>query len=111
MELSKKQQSFVFKLSYLIQWAYENGYTLTLGDAYRDPRLHGETGVKKGYGHPNSCHKIRLAIDLNLFKDGKYLTDTEDYRPLGEYWESLGGTWGGRFHDGNHFSMEHNGMK
>ncbi|HAO1973206.1 TPA: M15 family peptidase, partial [Escherichia coli] len=31
----------------------------------------------------------------------------------GEYWESIGGTWGGRFSraDGNHFSLEHNGVK
>jgi len=46
----------------------------------------------------------RLAIDLNLFKDGEYLTDTEDHRFLGEFWESLGGTWGGRWDDGNHYS-------
>ena len=30
---------------------------------------------------------------------------------LGEYWESIGGSWGGRFNDGNHYSLEHNGVK
>ena len=52
-------------------------------------------------------------MDFNLFKDGKYLTATEDYTQLGEYWESLGGCWGGRFSsaDGNHFSLEHEGCK
>lgn len=95
----------------LIQFAYSNGYEMTIGDGYRDPRLHGALGVKIGYGAANSCHKIRLALDLNLFRDGKYLTSTEDYRPLGEFWESIGGTWGGRFSDGNHFSLEHDGRK
>jgi hypothetical protein len=47
---------------------------------------------------------MRLAIDLNLFdSDGTYLTDTEDHRRLGEWWEAQGGIWGGRFNDGNHY--------
>jgi len=95
----------------LITFAYEQGYELSFGDAYRDPRLHGVLGEKKGYGSANSCHKIRLAVDLNLFKDGKYLSSTEDHKVLGEYWESLGGTWGGRFQDGNHYSLEYQGFK
>jgi hypothetical protein len=35
------------------------------------------------------------------------------YRPLGEKWEAMGGTWGGRFShpDGNHFSLEHEGVR
>lgn len=111
MTLLQKQQEFVLMISQLIQFAYQNGYRLSVGDAYRDPRLHGEIGVKKGYGHPKSAHKQRLAMDLNLFKDGKYLDKTEDHRFLGEYWESLGGAWGGRFEDGNHYSLEWNGMK
>lgn len=89
------------------------GYEVTLGDAYRDPRLHGSHGEKKGYGHRKSCHKLRLAIDLNLFLDGEYLTETEDHEKLGEWWESLHPLcrWGGRFSnpDGNHYSLEHNG--
>lgn len=95
----------------LIEWAYQNGYELTFGDAYRDPRLHGDVGVKKGYGKDISLHKSRLAVDFNLFKDGRFLQETEDHRPLGEYWESLGGSWGGRFQDGNHYSLEHEGRK
>lgn len=58
-----------------------------------------------------SLHYIGLAKDFDLFKDGVYLTKTEDHTPLGEYWESLGGTWGGRFGDGNHYSIEHKGVK
>ena len=111
MTLGQKQRHFTRMVGLLIEYAYQNGYELTFGDAYRDPRLHGEIGVKKGYGHPKSAHKQRLAIDLNLFKDGKYLDKTEDHRVLGEYWESLGGSWGGRFEDGNHYSLEWNGIR
>lgn len=113
MTLGQKQRHFTRMVGLLIEFAYQNGFELTVGDAYRDPRLHGEVGVKKGYGHPKSAHKQRLAIDFNLFKDGKYLDKTEDHQPLGEYWESLGGSWGGRFQtpDGNHYSLEHNGVK
>lgn len=109
--LGQKQREFLPMVARLIEFAYANGYELTVGDGYRDPRLHGALGVKIGYGAANSCHKIRLAIDLNLFRDGKYLTATEDYRVLGEFWETIGGTWGGRFSDGNHFSIEHEGRK
>lgn len=111
MSLRKKQSEFVSKIADLIRFAESRGYELTFGDAYRDPRLHGEFGEKKGYGHSKSCHKLRLAVDFNLFIDGEFKTDTESHRPLGEYWESIGGTWGGRFNDANHYSMEHQGVK
>lgn len=39
------------------------------------------------------------------------LTASSGHKLLGEYWESIGGTWGGRFNDGNHYSLEHNGVK
>jgi hypothetical protein len=80
-------------------------YQVSLGDCYRDPRLHGTFGIKKGYGAAKSFHKKRLAIDINLFKDGKYLDDTESHREFGEFWKSIGGTWGGDFKDGNHYSL------
>ena len=111
MTLGQKQRKFTRMIADLIVFAYEQGYELTLGDAFRDPRVHGPVGQKKSYSSANSLHKERLAIDLNLFKDGKFLTQNEDHRPLGEYWESLGGSWGGRFNDGNHYSLEHEGRK
>ena len=105
MMLIDKQQQFAAMAAGLILHAEAMGYRVTLGDAYRDPRLHGQMGEAKGYGAINSCHKLRLAIDLNLFKDGKFLSGTEDHRPLGEWWEARGGSWGGRFNDGNHYSL------
>lgn len=113
MTLRQKQSKFAHMVAKLILKAYELGYEVTLGDAYRDPRLHGSVGIKAGYGHSKSCHKIRLALDLNLFKDGKWLTTTEQFSELGEWWEQQDPmcSWGGRFNDANHFSFEHKGMR
>jgi D-alanyl-D-alanine carboxypeptidase-like protein len=62
---------------------------------------------------PTSVHHIGLAGDLILYRNGVYLTATEQYKPLGELWERMGVerglplVWGGRFtsQDGNHFSL------
>jgi hypothetical protein len=100
MTLRQKQSKFAFMVSQLISYAYALGYELTLGDAYAHD------------GHMNgSLHYDKLAIDLNLFQDGVYLVSTEAHLPLGEYWESIGGSWGGRFNDGNHYSLKHNGRR
>lgn len=109
--LSQAQYKFSRMVPRLIDKAHEMGFEVTFGDAFRDPRVFGAVGVKMGYGHYKSCHKLRLAIDLNLFKDGEFMQTTSDHKPLGEWWESQGGTWGGRFEDGNHYSLEFGGMK
>ena len=111
MTLREKQSRLVVMVAMLIDHAGKLGFELTFGDAFRDPRLHGKPGSKMGYGAANSCHKYRLAVDFNLFQDGRLLLRTDDHLPLGEYWESIGGTWGGRFGDGNHYSLEHEGHK
>lgn len=106
MSLGEQQRKFAFYVSQLIQHIYANGMAVTFGDAYRDPRAFGAIGQQKCYGHPNSNHKRRLAIDLNLFSpDGTYLTDTESHRPFGEWWEHLHPRcrWGGRYDDANHY--------
>lgn len=113
MTLSEKQQLFVSLIAQLITWANDKGYRLTFGEAYRTPEQ-AKLNAKSGAGIANSLHTQRLAVDFNLFVNGEYKTKTEDYLPLGEYWESLGGAWGGRFKsrpDGNHFSLGHNGVR
>jgi len=110
-KIGEKQRRFTRMVADLIVYAYSIGYELSFGDAFRDPRVFGAVGEKKSYSSANSCHKSRLAVDFNLFKDGKWLQNTEDFEPLGIWWESKGGTWGGRFNDGNHFSLEHEGRK
>jgi D-alanyl-D-alanine carboxypeptidase len=105
------QRRFSRLVPRLIDKAHELGFEVTIGDAYRDPRVFGKMGERLGYGESNSCHKLRLAIDLNLFKNGEFCTKTEDHRPLGEWWESQGGAWGGRFADGNHYSLQYGSWK
>ena len=114
MKIGERQRLLTRLLPRLLDKAHELGYELTIGDGFRDPRVFGLPGEAVGYGARWSCHKLRLAIDLNLFRDGVYLTRTEDHRPLGEFWESLHPEckWGGNFKagaDGNHYSIRHEG--
>jgi len=102
MSIVDKQSRFLLMLSCLIQAGNRMGYQVT-PSCFRCPL--------KGHHMPNSLHYIGLAADLNLFKDGKYLTKTSDHEPLGKLWELFGGSWGGRFGDGNHYSLEHRGRK
>lgn len=94
MSLQNQQSEFAKALGLLIIYAYSIGYELTFGDTYPGKFKHKE----------DSWHEKGLAIDLNAFKDSIYLQRTEDHDPLGIYWETLGGTWGGRWDDGNHYS-------
>ena len=112
MTLREKQSLFVYLVSRLISEATIRGYEFTFAEAYRSEHEAARLAAL-GRGIKNSLHTIRLAIDLNLFKDGKWLSKTEDHRELGEYWESLHPLcrWGGRFNDGNHYSLEHNGIQ
>lgn len=114
MRLGEKQELFMRLVPRLIDKAHELGFEIRGGDLFRDPRMHGRMGEKIGYGNANSCHKLKLAIDLNLFdQDGNYLPETEAHRELGEWWEQQHELtcWGGRFNDGNHYSITHEGSK
>jgi hypothetical protein len=113
MTLRETQSEFAALVPRLIDKAIELGNQVTLGDAFRDWRVHGTVGTKLGYGHSKSVHKIRLAIDLNLFRNGVFMDSTEAHKELGEWWEQQHplARWGGRFNDGNHYSFEWEGMK
>lgn len=108
MSLSDKQKVFSILVAKLILRAAELGYEVTLGEAWR---IGGDPA--------HSCHPHRLAIDINLFYDGKYLCKTEDHKSLGEWWENQSTDlyeccWGGRFTnppDGNHYSIEYQGIR
>jgi hypothetical protein len=106
MTLSEKQAKFSLMLAQLIIYINSQGYQVTLGRGYASEAANAADG-----GHKKSLHMKRLAQDLNLFKDGVFLTETKDHEPFGLYWEFLGGSWGGRFNDGNHYSCEWQGMK
>jgi len=111
MKLSILQMNFCSNTAKLIAYINFSGDTCTYGEAYRTSEQ-AAWNAARGIGIKDSQHCKRLAVDLNLFRNGVYLTDTESYKPYGEYWESLNplNRWGGRFSkpDGNHFeSREH----
>lgn len=115
MTLGEKQRLFARYVGLLITYAYRMGYELTFGDAYRTPEQ-AAANAAAGSGIVNSLHTKRLAVDLNLFIKGQYVTDSSAYKPLGDYWKQLDpmNRWGGDFAprpDGNHFSLEHEGVK
>ena len=106
MTLRQKQSKFIQMVARLIDWAFVNGYELTIGEAFRTDEQQ-EIYVKKGTSKvKRSKHQDRLAIDLNFFIDGKYRETTKAYQPLGDYWKDMGGIWGGDWGwDGNHFEF------
>lgn len=121
MTLGDKQRLFAHNIGRLLVWCYANDYEVTFGEAERPVKV-AALYAQQGIGVANSLHTKRLAIDVNLFLDSSleadediYRPDSEAYRPLGEYWKSLHSLnrWGGDFKkpDGNHFSMEHEGVK
>ena len=109
MTLRQHQSLFMKDTIMLMNYAYSLGYDLTYGEVNRDSRWQ-KMLIRLGLSWTmNSQHLKRLAIDLNLFIDGKYQSSSEAHYKLGKYWESLSpyNVWGGRFHDGNHYERRH----
>lgn len=101
MTLGEKQELFARLIAEQILYIYSLGYAVRIGDVFakiRNPLEH-----KK-----DSQHYLKLAADLNLFKDGIFLDKTEDHTLFGNHWESLHPLcrWGGRFNDGNHYELK-----
>lgn len=136
--LAEKQQIFAALSTLLKIEILKAGYTFTLGEAFRSDEqaaIHalGPSGRKElaalvvnrfpdlavkianntGSGIARSLHTLKLAVDLNLFRDGKFLTSSLDHQRFGEWWEKQDPLcrWGGRWGDGNHYSIEHGGVK
>lgn len=120
MTLREKQSKFAVLAAKLILQAQAMGYQVTLGEALRTPEQ-AAINARRGTGTLTSLHISQLAIDLNLFRDGKWLKKSEDHLPLGKWWEGQDPDcrWGGRFKDhegkakpdGNHYSLQHEGRK
>lgn len=136
--LRQKQSRFARMEAQLVLYMFSQGYEVTRGEGYRTDeqaeinrmgqanRLSLASLIKVRFPTLAQCienngrtvsqssvHPLRLASDLNLFKNGDFLSDSEAHRPFGEWWErqSTDARWGGRWGDGNHYSLEHNGVK
>jgi hypothetical protein len=134
------QRLFAVLFAELIQHIHSQGYECSIGEVKRSDEQAainaiGETGRLalaqfaqisglsslaealrnngKNNGVLHSVHQLSLAADINLFKDGAYLDSTEAHRVFGEWWEQQHALarWGGRWGDGNHYSLEFNGVK
>lgn len=106
MTLRQRQSTFAFLSARLMIFMTDNGYEYTYGEAYRPPEM-AAIYAKRGIGIKNSLHTKKLALDLNLFRDGKYLSSTESHKIFGEWWEQQHShcRWGGRYGDGNHYEF------
>ena len=115
MSLRNLQSEFVVCVAKLILFGDGQGYEWTFGEAWRTPEQ-AALNAARGTGIRASLHVDRLAIDLNLFRDGQWLTDSAAHAPLAKYWQTLHplARWGGTFKptpDGNHYSFEWQGRK
>ena len=135
MKLGQKQELFSRFECLIVPKANSLGFEVRGGEYQRfeqQARYNAShCGICKGVksthkpGHPdeghrfraigivNSVHRVKLAKDIILTRNGKVCNKLEDYRELGEWWEQLHPLcrWGGRFHDAYHFSFEHQGRK
>lgn len=98
MNMIQQQNLFLQDVQLLMAKAAELGYQLTFGEAFRtmeQQEIYLKTGRSKTR---DSQHLKRMAIDFNIFKDGK-LCSRDDIKPLGDYWESLNhlNRWGGNW--------------
>jgi len=115
MTLAEKRQTFTANLAKLIDWATtEPDHAVALDQVKRTP-AEAAANAAAGSGIKNSLHLLGLAADLLLYVNGQYRYASEDYYDLGQYWKSLhpDNCWGGDFSrpDGNHFSMQYEGVK
>lgn len=110
--LGQRQEQFMSMLPGLLikakQVAKDYGATIRGGDFFRDPRVHGAIGVKMGYGHKNSCHKLKLAQDINIVLNGNITL--VGHNELHDYWDSVGGAERIE-HDMNHYSLNWEDMR
>lgn len=106
---------FSLAIAKLILFAMSQGYEIALAEGMdrktrRDPTSDHMIG---------SLHEIGLAQDLDLYKDGVYLTDGASHDVLGAWWLDYGKAcglplaWGGHFTsvDSNHYSLAWQGRK
>lgn len=103
--LRQKQSEFLVMVSKLISFCAITGITVFVNEWYRTKERQAEL-VKQGKSWTmNSKHIEGLAVDLIILKGKEVSWNNEDYKPLGEYWEKIGGIWGGswKVKDSVHF--------
>ena len=107
MTLREKQSLFARMFPRLLLHFELLGFETTIGKVYES------RASARDRGSPRSLHPLKIAADINLFIDGIYQRSTKAHEQAGIFWESLHplARWGGRFKDGNHYSLEHGGRR
>ena len=114
--LREKRELLTWGLGKLIEKVFDTeGYTCA-ADQLKRTEAEAAANAAKGSGIRRSLHLVGLAIDLNLYLGGHFLEASGDHKPFGDYWKTLHPLfrWGGDFKpkaDGNHYSVEHEGVK
>jgi len=108
INLREQQAMFAVMVAWLIchtDYLAMQGFILEL---YRTKERQAQLVAEKKSWTMNSKHIDGLAIDLCILKNGKVSWDVADYKPLGEFWVSIGGTWGGNWKvcDAVHFEYK-----
>lgn len=106
MTLRQKQTSFWLNVAKLIVYAQALGTQLFVNEWIRSAATQAANVAKGASATMNSMHLYGLAVDLlqlkDVMDDGMINMTFDDYKALGEYWESLdpNNIWGGRFGTG-----------
>lgn len=106
MTLREHQSVFARDINKLLQYAFDNGYEVTFGEALRTEAQQA-IYIKEGKSKtPNSMHLKKCAFDLNFFKNGELIEDRIMLKPIGDFWERIneanrwGGSWRGAIERG-----------
>jgi hypothetical protein len=115
LTLGQRQELFMECLFKLGVWLIAEGYKVRGGELQRSPD-EAARNAAQGDGIAHSLHIDKLAIDLNIFKNGRWLATSEEHAPIGAKWKTLHPLccWGGDFSgkkDGNHYSVTYGGRK
>jgi hypothetical protein len=111
MTYREARAQFTKNVAKLIQYAEDQGYEMGIKYCYRCEDC--PVGILL------SSHKLALAVDMDLWRNGKYLRSTKAHHIFGQYWKALHplARWGGDFKprivngkkksrkDGNHYSF------
>lgn len=95
------QQTFLSNITKLMDTIYnKTGFTVSIDHSVRLP-------VDRKTDTISILREAKLAVNLNLFKNGVYLTKDEDYTELGQLWKTLDhrNIWGGDYGYGCIFGM------
>lgn len=105
---------FVEMLGLLFTYATRTGYRLIITAVYRTPEEQKalfDRGLTKLDGFiKKSKHQLWRAVDLCIIDaESRPQWEHDGYKALGEYWKSIGGTWGGDWaslNDVYHFELQ-----